>query len=109
MQCKTGRIRQGAVVFKVYSSYAHHPNPKERFRRYGDSVDFYGIHCPDNGGVYLVPAAELTNHFAVALRLEVAKNSQRRRIRYAAPYEIARIELPTAGLAARAGGSGSSA
>ena len=92
-----------------YSSYAHHPNPKQRFRRYGDSVDFYGIQCPDNGGVYLVPAAELTNHFEARLRIERPKNFQRRRIRYAASYEIARLELPTAGLAARAGGSGSSA
>jgi hypothetical protein len=109
VQCKTGRIRQGAVVFKVYSSYAHHPNPKERFRRYGNSVDYFGVHCPDNGGVYLVPADEIQHHFAVALRVERPKNPQRRRIRYAASYEIARILLPTAGPGARAGGSGSSA
>ena len=28
VQCKTGRLRQGAVRFKVCSVYAHHPNPK---------------------------------------------------------------------------------
>ena len=94
MQCKTGRVR--------------HPSPKTRFRRYGDSVDYYGVYCPDNGGVYLIPAAELSDHFAVTLRIEPPRNFQRRRIRYAEPYEIARIDLPTAALAARAGGSGSS-
>ena len=109
VQCKTGRIRQGAVVFKVCSSYAHHPNPKQRFRRYGESVDFYGVHCPDNGGVYLVPAAEFRDDFAVALRVEPPKNFQRRRIRYAAPYEIARVPLPIAEPGARAGASGSCA
>ena len=31
VQCKTGRLRQGAVRFKVCSVYAHHPNPKIRF------------------------------------------------------------------------------
>jgi hypothetical protein len=28
VQCKTGRLRQGAVRFKTCSSYAHHPNPR---------------------------------------------------------------------------------
>jgi hypothetical protein len=32
VQCKTGRIRKGAVEFKTCSSYAHHPNPSRRFR-----------------------------------------------------------------------------
>jgi PD-(D/E)XK endonuclease len=109
VQCKTGRIRHGAVVFKACSSYAHHANPKQRFRRYGEAVDYYGVHCPDNGGVYLVPAAEFCDHFEVALRVEPPKNFQRRRIRYGAKYEIARIPLPTAEPGARAGASGSSA
>ena len=26
VQCKTGRLRHGAVVFRTCSSYAHHPN-----------------------------------------------------------------------------------
>jgi hypothetical protein len=28
VQCKTGRLRDGAVVFSTCSSYAHHPNPR---------------------------------------------------------------------------------
>jgi PD-(D/E)XK endonuclease len=55
VQCKTGRIRQGSVVFKLYSSYAHHPNPKQRFRSYGDSVDFYGVHAPITEACTLFP------------------------------------------------------
>ena len=27
VQCKTGRLRDGAVRFAACSSYAHHPNP----------------------------------------------------------------------------------
>ena len=103
VQCKTGRIRNGAVVFKVCSSYAHHPNPKERFRRYGDSVDYYGVHCPDNGGVYFLPAGEFRDHFEVALRVDPPRNYQRRRIRYAERYRIAVIDLPTGVPGARAG------
>jgi hypothetical protein len=109
VQCKTGRLRNGTITFHTYSSYAHHPNPKQRFRRYGYSVDYYGIYCPDNGGVYLIPATELANHFVGSLRVEPTRNGQRRRIRFAALYEIARIDLPTAEPGARAGASGSSA
>jgi hypothetical protein len=109
VQCKTGRIRNGAIVFKVCSSYAHHPNPKDRFRPYGDEVDFFAVYCPDNGGVYLVPSSELPNRFQVLLRLEPPKNAQRLRVRFAAPYEIGLVALPTAEPGARAGASGSSA
>ncbi len=34
VQCKTGRIRDGAIKFKVCSIYAHHPNPKVVLRSY---------------------------------------------------------------------------
>jgi hypothetical protein len=32
VQCKTGRLRNGAVTFKTCSSYMHHPHPKMRAR-----------------------------------------------------------------------------
>ena len=28
VQCKTGRLREGAILFNTCSSYAHHPNPR---------------------------------------------------------------------------------
>ena len=109
VQCKTGRIRNGAIAFKVCSSYAHHPNPKSRFRPYGNEVDFFGVYCTDNGGVYLVPSSEISNRFQVLLRLEPPRNAQRLRVRFAAAYEIGRIPPLTAEPGARAGASGSSA
>jgi hypothetical protein len=33
VQCKTGRLRRGAVIFRVCSSYAHHRNPPFGRRR----------------------------------------------------------------------------
>jgi hypothetical protein len=109
VQCKTGRIRNGAIVFKVCSSYAHHPNPKNRFRPYGNEIDYFAVYCPDNGGAYLVPRADVATRFQALLRVEPARNAQRLHVRVAADYEIARIELPTAEPGARAGASGSSA
>jgi hypothetical protein len=109
VQCKTGRIRNGAVVFKTCSSYAHHPNPRKRFRQYEDEIDFYGVYCRDNGCVYLVPIADVLNRSQALLRVEPARNFQEKRVRQAARYEIARVPLATAEPGARAGGSGSSA
>jgi hypothetical protein len=109
VQCKTGRMRNGAIVFKVCSSYAHHPNPKDRFRPYGDGIDYFAVYCPDNGGAYLIPRQDVANKFQALLRVEPAKNAQRLHVRAAADYEIGRLKLTTAEPGARAGASGSSA
>ncbi len=34
VQCKTGRLREGAIRFNTCSVYAHHPNPKVHSRDY---------------------------------------------------------------------------
>ena len=39
VQCKTGRMRLGAVEFATASSYAHHPNEKPTQRHYRGQVD----------------------------------------------------------------------
>ena len=108
VQCKTGNIENGAIFFRTCSSYAHHPNPKQRFRHYADEVDYFAVYCRDNGGVYLVPIGDLPTRYTGSLRVDPTKNSQRRGVRWAAEYEIARLPA-TAGLAGRPGGSGSCA
>jgi hypothetical protein len=55
VQCKTGRFRNGAVVWNVCSSNAHHPNPKPKRLDYQDDVDFFAVYCAEIGSVYLVP------------------------------------------------------
>jgi PD-(D/E)XK endonuclease len=108
VQCKTGRLRLGTVVFATCSIYAHHPNPKMLQRHYQGQVDFFGIYCPDTGGVYLVPIDDVPTRNRAALRVLPCRNRQRKRIRWAADYEICEVAL-TAGLRASAGAAGSSA
>jgi hypothetical protein len=108
VQCKTGRLLSGAIAFPTCSSYLHHPHPKISHRNYIGEVDYFGVFCQQTGGVYLVPIEDLPKRQAM-LRVEPARNSQRRFIREAAQYEIASLRLATAGLGVRAGGSGSSA
>jgi hypothetical protein len=108
VQCKTGRLRLGSIIFRTCSSYAHHPNPKILRRHYADEIEFFGVYCPETSGVYLVPIADVSARTSAYLRVLPSLNGQRRRIRWAADYEIAEV-LITAGLRASAGAGRSSA
>ena len=108
VQCKTGRLRQGAVRFAACSSYAHHPNPKVLRRDYVGQIDFFGVFCPETGGVYLVPIGEASMRRQVNLRVSPSRNGQIRRTRLAARYEIANLGVSSAPRAS-SGARGSSA
>jgi PD-(D/E)XK endonuclease len=94
VQCKTGRLRFGAVEFATASSYAHHPNEKPTQRHYRGQVDSFAVYCRATAGVYLIPIGDLPLDRAY-LRVDPPRNGQRRRIRYAADYEIARVGCRT--------------
>jgi PD-(D/E)XK endonuclease len=93
VQCKTGRLRQGAVRFRPCSSYAHHDNPRFRQRDYAGEIDFFAVHRPETGGVYLVPIEHVAAKRQAMLRVDPARNNQSRRIRPAAPYQIGTVAL----------------
>lgn len=110
IQCKTGRLRGGAIRFKACSSYAHHPNPKLTQRHYVGEIDYFGVHCPETGGVYLVPIRDATSQTQCSLRVTPSRNNQSRRIRPAAAYEIANFGVrPSSAPRASSGGRGSCA
>jgi len=94
VQCKTGRLRGGGVVFRPSSSYAHHASPRVIRRRYEGEIDYFGVCCVDNGGVYVVPIGDVTTTWMATLRVEPARNGQRKRIRLASDYQIATVEVP---------------
>ena len=56
-------------------------------------VDFFGVYCSETGGVYLVPIAELPVRRQGTLRVEPAKNCQRKFIRPGSEYEIGRVKV----------------
>jgi hypothetical protein len=93
VQCKTGRLRKGVVVFKTCSSYAHHSNPASAARDYLGQVEFFAVYCPETSGVYLIPIEDIASRWTGALRVEPARNGQRRRIRHAYDYEIGRVVI----------------
>ncbi len=93
VQCKSGRIRDGAVRFATCSSYAHHPRPRSQHRDYQGQVDYFGVYCRGKGEVYLVPIEDLRTRREGALRVDPPRNGQKRKIRYAEDYLVRRIEI----------------
>ena len=93
VQCKTGRLRRGAVVWNMCSHYGHHANPKNVRRDYAGEVDAFAVYCPETCGVYLIPMTDLPIRVRGALRVDPPKNCQVKFIRYAARYEIGRVKV----------------
>jgi hypothetical protein len=85
VQCKTGRIDRGAVVFSVASSQYHRGGKRENYR---GQVDAFGVFCPENDKVYIIPIDDLPLVREAKLRLTPPRNSQVNGIRWAAKYEV---------------------
>jgi hypothetical protein len=85
VQCKTGRLATGAIVFPVSSSATHRGRGR---RGYAGEVDAFGVYCPQTDQTLLVPACDLAScKREVRLRVAAARNGQACRIRPAAMYE----------------------
>jgi hypothetical protein len=93
VQWKTGRLREGTVRFNTCSSYAHHRSATVTKRNYAGEIDEFAVYCPDLGSVYVVPIADVTTTHSALLRVDAARNNQSSRVRPAAMYEIARIDV----------------
>src|SRR5262245_23409749 len=93
VQCKTGRLFRGAIYFRPHSLRAakRETGWVRRVIDYNVHVDYFGVYCPDNGGVYLVPIAD-TSLRCCSLRVTPAKNNQSKRVRWAKDYEV--LPLP---------------
>lgn len=82
VQCKTGILRDGTVRF---SSASCQRDTKVRSNYQGE-VEYFGVYCPDNDKVYLIPIGDVPNNHTCSLRLEPAKNGQTKGIRWASEY-----------------------
>jgi PD-(D/E)XK nuclease superfamily protein len=93
VQCKTGRLRDGAILFPTCSTYVHHKNPKVPRRDYEGQIDEFAVYCPELGAVYLIPIEDMPARALGSLRVTPPRNGQRKNIRLAAAYEVARIDI----------------
>ena len=72
VQCKTGRLARNKSIIKFNNGV--HASKGDRY--YRDSIDFYGVYCPDLDKTYFVPASQcaMTN---TILRLTPSKNNHK--------------------------------
>jgi hypothetical protein len=81
VQCKTAHIEDNTVSFWTCS------NTGGVRRTYYDDADDFGVYCPANEAVYLVPVNEVPPRNA-RLRLAPPRSNQTQGIRWAASYLI---------------------
>jgi len=93
VQCKTGRLVDGSVIFRTSSSYVHHAKPKVPTRTYLGEIDQFAVYCPKLGRVYLIPIEDVATKQYASLRVEQPRNGQLKRIRLASAYEIGRVAV----------------
>jgi PD-(D/E)XK nuclease superfamily protein len=90
IQCKTGRLRNGAVEFNTTSmTYLSGKSASgaRRSRDYRGDADLFGVYCPATGKVYLVPVDEMNAGIGY-LRIDPARNNQTKGVRWAHDYEL---------------------
>lgn len=86
VQCKTGRIHKNSVEFKTASTYGHRGRGR---KTYNEEIEFFGVYCPENDVVYLVPIASVVDcESCASLRLVQAANNQIRNTRNAAEFVL---------------------
>jgi hypothetical protein len=85
VQCKTGRLHAGVIRFQARSIRSN--RQRIECRSYAGEIDLFAVYCPHNGRVYAVPVDDATSSVAT-LRVEPTANSQKKRIRWAAEYEL---------------------
>lgn len=84
IQCKTGRLKDGYVLFNACSAVGSRGRNFTR-RSYQDDADLFGVYCSGTEQVYLIP---VENKTAISLRVSSPRNGQKKGIRLAADYEV---------------------
>ena len=87
VQCKTGRLINGTVVFNTCSIDSRSKLGRCIRRSYRGEIELFGVYCPDNGKCYLVSVGHAPQ-FVCFLRVAPPRNGQKTRIHWAEDYEI---------------------
>lgn len=85
IQVKHGAVRDGAVMFRAYSSSGK--GTAKVVRNYHGRADYFGVYCSELNRVFLVPVNDVGTG-TITLRLTPAKNGQVAGIRFAADYDL---------------------
>lgn len=81
VQCKTGRVKKGVLLFNSYSQSGNGATKKG----YHGLADLFAVWNPDNGEVYLVPV-ESFGAAGISLRLMPTLSGQVQKVNWAVDY-----------------------
>src|SRR5258706_16280123 len=70
VQCKTGRLRNGVIIFNTCSSTSHNKGGSRK--NYKGQIEYFAVYCPDLDKCYLIHINEVKNT-AAWLRIEPSK------------------------------------
>jgi PD-(D/E)XK endonuclease len=91
VQCKTGRLRGGVILFATRSTRSN--TRAVQSRAYAGEVDLFMVHCPETGKIYAVPIDE-ANVTEGRLRVAGTGNGQAKGIRWADDFALPRDSPP---------------
>ena len=90
VQVKTGKLENGSVLFRISSTYYDGVAKKPISHRYEKgTVDVFGVYCPQNDKVYIVPDSVIDSGAEVRLRVDPVK-CENVRMKWAKDYELGR-------------------
>lgn len=84
VECKTGRFKNGCVVFETASKggYGYHPG-----KNYKNDVDLFGVWSSKTDKVYLIPVNQASNN-EMWLRVDAPKQNHPTKTKWAKDFEI---------------------
>ena len=84
-QCKTGRLRKGAILFSTQSIVTS--KTRNVCRSYEGEADLFLVYCPDNERIYAVPVKGAPRG-SMSLRVDPCRNGQHQGVNWARDYEL---------------------
>ena len=88
VQCKWGRLHQGAVIkVNLVSSWCT-PTGYERRYYTENEIDLVAVYCEELGRCYLLPSKLVANRRGIDLRVKPPKNGQRACLNLAVDFEL---------------------
>jgi PD-(D/E)XK endonuclease len=87
IQCKTGHLSNGAVVFRAASVHKVAGSHRYTEKTYEGEADLFMVYCPELGKIYSIPVKSASNS-KVYLRIDRTKSNRQSGVRWAKDFEL---------------------
>lgn len=85
VQCKTGRLRDGVIVFRTVSQHWS----RKSWKQYDEKqIDAVGVFCHELDRAYLVPVSYVSGRSECSLRIGIPKRREWKNVKLASEFEL---------------------